>query len=301
MNETKPKKKRICFIVNPVSGGTKKKNLDKLVNSIFDTEEFQVSINYTQSGGHAKQLTKEAVLHKSEIVVAVGGDGTINELASELTHSNSVLGIVPLGSGNGLARHLKIPLDTKKALELIKDGQTIAIDTALLNEERMVSIAGVGFDALVAKEFAQNKTRGFFTYFKLAGSKFFRYKSKKYKLRFADGSEKTFRAFFIAFANSNQFGYNTQISPNASVVDGKLDICIVKKPPLIKIPNIAKLMLRKRIDKSSFIKVIQSESVVVKRKKNKVINLDGEAVKISKNFTVKVDPLSLKIIVPNNG
>lgn len=301
MKETKPVKKRICFIINPISGGKKKINLDKLVNSIFDAEEFQVSINYTQSVGHAKLLSKEAVSNKTEIVVAVGGDGTINEVATELVQTKSVLGIVPLGSGNGLARHLKIPLNSNKALALIKNGQPKAIDTALINDKRFFSIAGVGFDALVAKEFAQNKARGFVTYFKLVVIKFFRYKSKKYKLRFADGSEKTFRAFFIAFANSNQFGYNTQIAPNASIVDGKLDICIVKKPPLIKMPNIAKLMLRKRIDKSSYVDVIQSESVVVKRKKNRVINLDGEAVKISKDFTVKVDPLSLKIIIPNNG
>lgn len=301
MTETNSKKKRICFIINPVSGRKKKKNLDELIESVFNEKEFNISIKYTQSAGHAALLSKEAVSNKTEIVVAVGGDGTINEVASELVNTNNVLGIVPLGSGNGLARHLQIPLNPKKALVVIKLVQTIEIDTALVNQARFISIAGVGFDALVAKEFARNKTRGFATYFKLVVKSFFRYKSKKYKLQFADGSEKVVRAFFIAFANSNQFGNNTQIAPNACLLDGKLDICIVKKPPLIKMPNIANLMLRKRIDKSSYVEVIKSESVIVKRNKNRVVNLDGEALKISKNFTVKVDPLSLKIITTNYG
>ena len=298
MNETKPKKRRICFIINPVSGGKSKHNLEGLIKSAFSAENFDISINYTTSAGHATKLSKEAVSKKTDIVVAVGGDGTLNEVGKELVHTPSVLAIIPLGSGNGLARHLKIPLNAKKALEVIKNGQTKTIDTALVNEERFVSIAGVGFDALIAKEFAQKKTRGFVSYAKLVANRFSGYKSKKYKLRFTDGSEKVVRAFFIAFANSNQFGNNTQIAPKASLFDGKLDICIVKKPPLTKMPNIAKLMLRKKIDISSYVDVIQSESVIVKRKKNRVINLDGEAVKISKNFTVKVDSLSLKIKIP---
>jgi len=301
MNEPVPQKKRICFIINPVAGRKRKKNFGILVQSFFDQKDFDISITYSEYIGHARQLSKKAVSDKNEIVVAVGGDGTINEVASGLVNTDCRMGIVPLGSGNGLARHLKIPLNPKRALEFIKKNQVTTIDTALVNNQRFVSIAGVGFDALVAKEFARTKTRGFLTYLKLVINRFFRYKSKRYTLRFADGSERVVRALLVAFANSNQFGYNTQIAPNASIIDGKLDICIVKKPPLIKMPNIATLLLQQRADKSSFVEIIKSEEVTVKRKKNRVINLDGEPVKISKKFTVKIDPKSLKIITPNHG
>jgi YegS/Rv2252/BmrU family lipid kinase len=301
MNETNRGKKRICFIINPISGRRKNRNIEELINLIIDSTKYQVTVKYTEAEGHARNLCRLAIENKTEIIVAVGGDGTINEVASEMVHTNGILGIIPSGSGNGLARHLGIPINNRKALELINKGHITSIDTAKVNEKRFISIAGIGFDAFVAKEFAENKRRGFITYFSIVAEKFLQFKQRKYTLVFDDGTTISQKALFIAFANSNQFGYNTQIAPNAMLNDGKLDICIVKKPPLTEMPNIVNLLLLKKIDRSRYVKVIKSSSVSVKREFDREINLDGEAVNISKDFDVKVDPLSLKIIIPKNG
>lgn len=290
--------KRICFIINPASGTTKSKEISDLINAEIDSGSFDVDIRYTDSAGHAEKLCKQALESGYEIIVAVGGDGTINEVASQMINSNAVLGIIPRGSGNGLARHLGIPLQVNKAIKLINAGKHIKIDTATVNDKSFISIAGIGFDALVAKFFERSKKRGFNTYFKIIATKFKTYKPKKYKLLFDNGHLLETRAFFISFANSNQFGYNTTIAPNAKLDDGLLDVCIVKKPGVFELPQIANLVLRKRIDKSNIIDIIQTTGVMVKRNKNRTVNVDGESLKLGKKLKIKVNPLSLNIIIP---
>jgi len=293
-------KKRIYFIINPISGKKRIRDVSKLIHSNLDEDRFDIEIKYTKAAGHAKQLSKEAVDDKTDIIVAVGGDGTINEVASEMINTDVVLGIIPRGSGNGLARHLGIPRSVHKALKLINTGHFMQVDTATINGKPYVSIAGIGFDALVAREFAKNKQRGFLTYFNIIASRFMSYEPKKYQLIFDEGNSIDIKAFFISFANSNQFGYNTTIAPNAKLNDGKLDICIVNKPAVFKIPRIANLLLLNRIDESDEVRIIQTKGLSVKRKKNRVVNVDGEPIKLDKNLRVKINPLSLKVIIPKN-
>lgn len=297
---TKPKveKQRICFIINPKSGKQKTGNLEDLIHSNIDLDRYELSVEHTRSEGHAKQLSQKAVNLRTDIIVAVGGDGTINEVASQLINTNSILGIVPSGSGNGLARHLGIPLKPEKALLFINKAKSTKIDTATLNQHRFISIAGVGFDAFVAEAFSKSRNRGFSGYFKIVAEKFLKYKEEKFQLIFDNDHTKTASAFIIAFANSNQFGYNTQIAPNALLNDGKLDICIVKKPPISEMPNIASLMLLKKIDQSKYVEIIQASEVTVKRIEDGLVNLDGESMTTSKNINIKVDPLSLNVIIP---
>ncbi len=163
-----------------------------------------------------------------------------------------------------------------------------------------MSIAGVGFDALVAKLFAKGERRGFFSYAHLISTNFLYYKPKKYKLRFEDGTVVKTRAFFISFANSNQFGYNTAIAPNARLRDGLLDVIVVQKPGIFDLPLIANLMLLRAIDKSRYVQNYRSGHFWVHRKKNRPVNIDGEARKIDKKLEVKVHPLSLKVIIPKH-
>ena len=291
-------KKRICFIINPISGRKRKKDIPKLVYERLDQEQFLIEIKHTRFAGHASQLSKEAVESKTDIIVAVGGDGTINEVASELIYTNTIFALIPTGSGNGLARHLGIPRSIPKALHLINSGKSIKIDTATINEKPFISLAGIGFDALVAKKFAKNHKRGFVSYFRIISKNFFKYKPKQYKIYLNDGEMIKTRALFITFANSNQFGYNTTIAPNAKLTDGKLDICMVQKPKVFELPLIANLLLLKKIDKSAHVKIVQSSRLTIKRRKNKVVNIDGEPVKLKKKLEIKVKPSSLKIIIP---
>ncbi len=293
------KKKTIRFIVNPVSGRKTHQNIPEIIQSHLNHNTFEIEICLTHSSGHAQQLSKEAVEVGIDIIVAVGGDGTINEVASQIIDSESVLGIIPVGSGNGLARHLRIPLSVPNAIQLINESNITSIDTATINGKPFISIAGIGFDALVARKFSKNKKRGFFSYLRIITNEYRTYKPKKYKLLFDDGKQLKVRAFFISFANSNQFGYNTAIAPHAKLDDGKLDVCIVQKPRIFDMPMVANLLLLKRIHQSSLVRTIPASGLSVERNK-RIVNLDGEAIKLKKKLEIKVKPLSLKIIIPKN-
>lgn len=293
-------KRKLLFIINPISGVRRGNHLTRSIKKFIDKEKFSYKIKYTQYAGHAIKISKEAVENNTEVIVAVGGDGTINEVASQMIGSKVILGIVPLGSGNGLARHLGIPRLIPSALKLINEFQVTDIDTASINGVPFISIAGVGFDAKVAKLFAKTKHRGFLTYVRHITNNYINYKPKKYRLEFDDGRIINTRALFISFANSNQFGYNTTIAPNAQLRDGQLDVCIVQKPNIFTLPIIANLMLLRAIDKSQYVETIRASHFMVQQKRNRVVNIDGEAAKIDKKLEITVNPLSLQVIIPDH-
>ena len=290
-------KKKIQFIINPISGVGRHKLIEKYLDKKLDKSIFDHKISYTQAPRHGTKIAGEAIKNEYEIVVAVGGDGSINEIAQKLTGTNTILGVIPTGSGNGLAHHLKIPVNIINAIEVINKLKTIKIDTATINDKLFVSIAGVGFDAHVAKKFAKNKRRGFLTYFKIVAREYPRYKPKNYEL-IIDGKKFNRKALFISFANSDQFGHYTSIAPKAEIDDGLIDVCIVNKFPLVEVPFIAHLLYWKQIDKSKYIEIIKAKEIKLIQEKNRTINLDGEPVKIGKELFIKINPLSLKIIVP---
>jgi YegS/Rv2252/BmrU family lipid kinase len=290
-------KKSITFIINPISGvsGTKKK--ENAILNWIDKSKFDYRIEYTQYAGHATVISAEEVKRGTDIIVAVGGDGSVNEIARELINSNSTLGIVPAGSGNGLAHHLGISVNLRKAIEIINKGNTLKMDTGKVNEKVFVSLAGIGFDGLVAAKYANSKIRGFLTYMKIATEEYNKYKPKMYSIEI-NGKIINQRALFIIFANSNQFGYNAPIAPEACVSDGLLDVVISQKPLMVEMPLIAGLMYWRKIDKTKYVEVIKSAEIIVKSKKRRWVNIDGEAFKMDKKIHVKVIPNSLNIIVP---
>ncbi len=292
--------KRILFIINPNSAKNNRLRISRAIKRGINHKVYQVSVVYTSWAGHAITLSKEAVAEKVDIIVAVGGDGTVNEVASQMISTSSTLGIVPLGSGNGLARHLGIWLNIEKSIELINSHNTSIIDTALVNNKPFVSIAGVGFDAFVADRFAKGTRRGFLGYFQIIANEYLNYVPKKYKITFEDGLKITENALFIAFANSNQFGYDTTIAPNATLKDGLLDVCIVKKPQIFRIPLIASLLLLRRVDISPLVNIVKSSSLVVNCEHDTIVNIDGEAINMGKELNIEINPLSLKIIINQN-
>ena len=214
--------KRILFIINPNSVNKLKDRVENAIGSGINNSEFIVRIEYTKSASHAADLSREAVNEGVDIIAAVGGDGTVNEVASQMINSSSILGIIPMGSGNGLARHLGISRNIEKAVALINAQNTNTIDTGLVNGKTFVSIAGVGFDALIAEKFAQGTQRGFMGYFKQVAKEYLNYKPQEYILTFSNGEVIKKKALFVAFANSNQFGYNTTIAPNIAITPPNL-------------------------------------------------------------------------------
>lgn len=290
-------KKKVVFIINPVSGVFKKDNVAGLIDSYLDKSKYEHSVEFTEAPGHATEICKSQVENGVDIVIAVGGDGSVNEIAKGLVGTNTILGIIPAGSGNGLAHHLKIPVNYKKALNIINIGKVIKIDTGSINDILFVSIAGIGFDGFVASKFAKSKRRGFLSYLRIVTEEYPKYKPKKYHI---EVNKKKFsrRALFITFANSDQFGYHTSIAPGARIDDGLLDVCIMKKPPIIELPFLANLLYWRKIDKSKYIETFQSDELVLSTKKKRWVNIDGEPMKIRKKLHVKVHPQSLNIIVP---
>ncbi|TSA25773.1 MAG: YegS/Rv2252/BmrU family lipid kinase, partial [Bacteroidetes bacterium] len=218
--EAKYPSERILFIINPVSGtGHQEKRQEKIeevIEKYLDKSRFSHQVVNTEEKGQASRLARHAVLEGVSIVVAVGGDGTVNEVGQSLVNTTTALAIIPTGSGNGLARHLGLPMQFRRAIEVINHGNRKKIDTATLNGSLFVNVAGVGFDAHVARKFDQTSKRGFFSYFHIATSSYKLYKPKKYTITI-DGQTIQRRALLISFANSSQFGNQATIAPHASV------------------------------------------------------------------------------------
>ncbi len=291
-------KKQVIFIVNPVSGVKKSQNsIEQIIEANLDASIFSWTVNYTDSADHALELSTNAAAAGYDVIASVGGDGTANKVIKGAYGSSSAVAIIPAGSGNGLARFLKIPIDLGESIALINRQNTKLIDTISVNGELFASIAGVGFDALVARKFAKAERRGFLTYFRIALQAYGAYRPRKYMM-IIDGIEVKRKALFVSFANSNQFGYNTVIAPTALADDGMMDVCIVKKAPIITAPYIMGLLWRNKLDDSDYLEVIKAKEVLLTRNRNKSINLDGEPVKVGKDLKITVNPLSLNVIVP---
>ena len=306
-------KEKILFIINPVSGIGKQKTVEQSLDKFLNKDKFDHQIAYTEYAHHATEIAKNSVNEGFDTVVAVGGDGSINDCVRGLIGSRVKLGIIPAGSGNGLARCLHIPLNVDKAIEVINNCNSLLMDTVTVsyynaeeedNPEKKscthyASISGVGFDALIAKQFEGNKTRGFQTYLKFVLEDYLNYKPKKYKL-LIDGKEVETEALFVSFANSNQFGYNAVVAPKASVNDGLLDVSIVKKVPLALAPLVVQFMFFRNFDKSPYVHTYSARNVKVIGFEDGLINLDGEAVEIKDNtLEFSVNPLSLNVIIPD--
>lgn len=290
------KKLRVCFIYNPISGVRRLKSLEDLVRQNLDLNRFDYTIQVTSSPKDAMRLATTAVQDDFDIIVAVGGDGTINEIVQGMGNTPLMLGIIPTGSGNGLARHLEIPLEPEKAIKLINNLNTRTIDIASINGYPFASIAGLGFDARVANKYRKLKKRGFYGYFRVVMMEFFRYREREYTLSFNDQKINR-RALLLSIANSNQFGYNTIIAPTAKPDDGLLDIVIVKKFPLSEIPRMIGLLFTGKIDQSSYIESYKTTEIFIVRKRGKRVNIDGEAIKMGKEISVRIQPAAIKVIV----
>lgn len=289
-------KKKICFIVNPISGIGRQKIIERLIDEQLDRTIFEYEIAYTKAAKHAIELTKDAASRKIDIVVAVGGDGSVNETAKGLVNTDSALAIIPTGSGNGLARHLNIPLDLKKAMQVINRGKEQKIDTIRLNEETFVNVAGIGFDAHIGWEFARFGKRGFSSYVKVIMREFPKYKAQDFEMTI-DGKTVTQNAYLISFANGSQWGNNAYIAPTADISDGIMDIAILRDFKLMNGLAIGYHLFRKTLHTSAYLEVIKAKEVIVKQP-GIIAHIDGEPIEAGNELKIKVNPLSLRVIVP---
>ncbi|MGO1243732.1 MAG: diacylglycerol/lipid kinase family protein [Sphingobacterium sp.] len=289
------RRKRILFVINPISGGKKKSAFNKQVLEVLDLEKFDPTFQITDHPNHAFELGKSAIEDGYDAVVAVGGDGTINELGSAILGSNMPLGIVPEGSGNGLALYLGIPLNESAAIRRINRFETVDVDTGVINGRNFFNIAGLGFDASVSDHFATENIRGPIGYLNSVINVWNKFKPSKYTL-VIDGKEYTREAFMISVANSPQYGNNAYIAPQASINDGLLDVCIVHRFPIYLVPKMVFHLFTKSADQSDYVEIIPGKAITIVRDDKGPVHVDGEPVEMGETLNINIKHKSLKII-----
>jgi len=288
-------KERILFIVNPISGGEDKIKIPSLVDKNLDLNLFDAEIVFTEYGGHANTLAQEAITNGFDIIASVGGDGTINEVASALVSTETKMAIIPSGSGNGLARTLSIPLNKAEAIKKINQHSYKQIDSALLNHRHFFNMAGLGFDAHISALFANHPKRGIGGYVSNVLKEIKDYQPQHYNINI-DGVSYLREAFMISIANSSQYGNNTHISPLAELDDGLLDICIIKPFPLPVFPALVYQMLNKSVHHSKYLEIIKGKNIIISVGQDTPVHIDGEPLFVSREINIAVKHKSLKII-----
>lgn len=291
--------KRIAFIVNPISGTGHKEAILKYIKEIFVQEKGYCPEFYTTKGpGDAYAA---AVKYKNEafdIVVAIGGDGTVNQVAKGLINSNVKLAVIPVGSGNGLARHLKIPLSYHKAVDVILSENVQLIDAGKINEEIFFCTAGLGFEAVIGDRFNSSGSRGLMTYIEFCAKEYVKYRRETYHINIP-GNEHECKAFLITFANCAQWGNNAFIAPDANISDGMIDMVIWKRAPLVNMPVLTAGLFLKTLQYSEFIDTYRCKEVKITRQDEGLIQFDGESRVMGKDITVSVLPHAVRAIVPD--
>lgn len=288
---------KIRFIINPKSGTRKRTDVAALIKLHLDHARHSHDIVYTDYAGHAIELAQDAVAKGYAIVVAVGGDGTVNEVSRGLLRSETALGILPKGSGNGLARHLDIPLTVPAALRVLNEGHTTLIDSGTINDRPFFTTAGIGFDAYISSVFAGNEKRGLKTYMELVLKEVLNYKHLPVK---ASINGKAFETdcYVMAFANAAQYGNNAFIAPMAVIHDGLLDVCLVRQLDLLKALDLSYCMLTKQIANASSAEYFKTNAIEVETDEPMMYHADGEYIGKANDFKVKLEPLSLKVVTP---
>ena len=259
-------KKKISFIINPISGTQGKEQILKWLDEKLDKSRYIPEVIYTEWAGHAVEIAARKAKEEVFAVVAIGGDGTINEIARSLVHTKTALGIIPCGSGNGLARHLQIPMEAKKAIDIINEGLIDIIDYGKINDVPFFCTCGVGFDAFVSLQFSKAGRRGPLIYLEKTLLESLKYKPETYELEM-DGSTSRYKAFLIACGNASQYGNNAYITPQATLNDGLLDVTILEPFTVLDVPALSFQLFNKTIDQNSRIKTFRCKTLRIHRSK----------------------------------
>ena len=287
--------KNIAFIVNPISGTKAKNRVAKLIRELLDTRQFAPTVVATEYAGHATQLAQHFAMEDYYAVVAVGGDGTVNEVASGLIGTNTALGIIPNGSGNGFARHLDISTRMNRAIEMLNSSEVINVDYGLVNDIPFFSTFGVGFDAVVAHDFADS-SRGLKGYVQSIFKDLFQYKPETYHLE-GEGIDLTTTAFLINFANAGPWGYDAYIAPKASVQDGWLDVAVVTEFPMTAAAGLALSLFTKDIDENLYMNTIRAKELTLTRTSAGAAHIDGTPTTMPDKLHIQIVEDGLKVLV----
>lgn len=290
-----PDSRRYYFIINPISGGRSKKAAVDSIIEIMNEYQHEYGVGWWETGVEVADLVKEGIAKGFDSFVAVGGDGTINQVAKQLVNTDYNLGIIPFGSGNGFARHIGIKGHIDEQLQVLLKSDVKVIDTGSCNGQFFINVAGIGFDAHVSSIFAKTEGRGLVNYAKVSLKEARLHQEQKFELTIDDKKiEET--AFLISIANGSQWGNDFFIAPDAELNDGQLRCCLLKKPALLSIPRLIRRLLTGGIAESKYYKEIPFKKLIIKRSTSGPVHLDGEPIWLEEALEFKVVNQSLKVI-----
>lgn len=285
-------------MINPISGDLNKEELAAKIETFFDDNSKEIKILYTTGKDDDSQIKKYLEEFKPHIVVAVGGDGTVNLVAKHLIHKDIIMGILPMGSGNGLSKDLGIPQNNPdKVLEMLKNPKVIEMDTLTANNHFFLHLADIGFNAHIVRLFSKGKKRGLISYIKYTVKEFYKYKTSRYTVD-SDYGRFEGRAFMITIANSNQFGSNLTINPNGKYDDGLFEVIIIKRFPRSESFRLFFQLLFKKIIFSPYCIILRCKEVQISSTRKKTVQIDGEIAGRFDKVKVDINPNSLKVIAP---
>ena len=286
---------KICFIINPKAGYQKYKHVVKLIEEKLDLSKFEYKIEFSQKKNHISEITKRELKNNINFFVAVGGDGTVNEVCRELVNTNKKIGVIPIGSGNGLAYEMGLTKNIEDCITKINKNCFKEIDSISVNDKFSFNVAGIGYDAFVAKYFAKENKRGVFKYIYLSLYLFNKYKTEKYTIKFND-KKININPFTIAICNSRQYGNNFYICPEAKIDDGKINLCLIKECSFFNLINLSWKFYFGKINKSKLYKTYQTNKITINGSKDILMHLDGESVSLNKEVEIKIHQKSIKFV-----
>ncbi len=289
-------KKNIAFIVNPISGTQDKAHIIELIDRHLDKNLFDYSVIRTEYAGHATVLAKSLAEKEScDAVIAIGGDGTVNEIARSLVHTPVAFGVIPCGSGNGLARHLHIPMDAVGAINVINRYEVKCLDYGKINDIPFFCTCGVGFDAFISSKFAHSGKRGMLTYLENTLLEGLKYKADSYEIEI-EGESSKYKAFLIACANASQYGNNAYIAPSASMSDGLMDVTLMEPFNMLEAPQIAIQLFNRTLLQNSRIRTFRCKNIHIHREHPGVIHFDGDPTHAGTDIDVQLIEKGLNAI-----
>lgn len=290
-------RKHLVFIVNPKSGVERQKAVQNAIDQHLDLNQFTYEIQHTKYAKHGTELARDAAAAGAFAVVAVGGDGSVNDVVGGLMGTDTALAIFPKGSGNGMARTMDIPLGEKEAIETINKCNVQPMDVGFVNGRPFISNAGVGFDALIAKKFAKSERRGFMVYSWLVTKYLWLYNEWDWRIT-VDGEEVKERAFLVNVANGKQFGYNFKIAPHADWQDGLLDVIIIKRFPKMLGTNLVIRAMNGTITDSRYVRHLRGKNITITHPDLRLMQADGDAHPCNNRLEFSVQQGIQKVLVP---
>lgn len=290
-------KRKYLTIINPNSGTSRKTSILELAYNILSENGSELYFVYTNEQGHVAQIIDDVATQGFDVVIGVGGDGTINEVADAVRPTDMTMGIIPMGSGNGLARSLDIPMDPEAALEVIRKGYIKRIDCCEANGVPFFVTFGVGFDAQVTASYDQKSFRGPLSYVLSTVDQFIKHKSSLYRLHL-NGEVIEQKAFLVTCANADQYGNNAIIAPEAELDDGLFDVVVIRNMSLLKAPQVAINLFTKNINESASIDIYRTDHLIIEREEADYAQVDGELLELGRRIEITIQKQQLPILVP---